>query len=301
MPAPSLEVPSSQEVAVQSSTTGAGGRACGGTCRSRGKVVSTHAFCQLKEFGVGQLTKHNCGQLRVLLECTLPIAYPEKFYTDILSHTSYSRYGYIGDIMVGSICCRVEPEGRLHVVALSVLEPYRRFGIGSELLGYVLNKASSQLDTTSRHRRDDQDSSVSPDSSPNTSTCCGPFSSHGGVGCSAGSTSTISLSECYLHVWTENKAAIHFYERFGFHIAETVPSYYKELDPPDAVLISCKLPWTSEALPHMPVLVAGGEDGKKGGEDGGSRRSGGGGKSNCAAGSDFRDADFDFTVHNTAA
>lgn len=40
---------------------------------------------------------------------------------------------------------------------------------------------------------------------------------------------------------TSNAEAIRFYQRFGFEVGETIPGYYKRLDPPDAVLLRKRL------------------------------------------------------------
>ena len=48
------------------------------------------------------------------------------------------------------------------------------------------------------------------------------------------------LSSC-LPLQTSNAEAIRFYQRFGFGVGETIPGYYKRLDPPDAVVLSRRL------------------------------------------------------------
>ena len=52
-----------------------------------------------------------------------------------------------------------------------------------------------------------------------------------------------NIVEAYLHVQTSNEEAIHFYQNFGFTIAETVPEYYRKnrLQPPDAHILARKL------------------------------------------------------------
>lgn len=44
-------------------------------------------------FGLGQLTRHNVGQLRELHMATIPVVYEDKVYNQILEHPEYSRLG----------------------------------------------------------------------------------------------------------------------------------------------------------------------------------------------------------------
>jgi ribosomal protein S18 acetylase RimI-like enzyme len=49
------------------------------------------------------------------------------------------------------------------------------------------------------------------------------------------------VEEAVLHVQTSNDEAIRFYQRFGFEVGDTIPGYYKRLNPPDAVLLRKRL------------------------------------------------------------
>lgn len=40
-----------------------------------------------------------------------------------------------------------------------------------------------------------------------------------------------------LPLQTSNEEAMRFYGRYGFEVGETIPGYYKRLDPPDAVVL----------------------------------------------------------------
>lgn len=46
-----------------------------------------------------------------------------------------------------------------------------------------------------------------------------------------------------LHVHTPNETAIAFYQRHGFEISETLPNYYRRLQPPSAFLLHLELQW----------------------------------------------------------
>ncbi len=41
-----------------------------------------------------------------------------------------------------------------------------------------------------------------------------------------------------LHAWVENQDGIKFYEKHGFSVIETLPGYYKNLSPPDGVVLA---------------------------------------------------------------
>lgn len=76
-------------------------------------------------------------------------------------------------------------------MTLGVLAPYRRLGVGRQLLQKALQQASLRP----------------------------------------------RIMEAYLHVQPSNEAAIAFYQKFGFEIAETIPDYYTRLQPQTAVLL----------------------------------------------------------------
>ncbi|CBZ52901.1 putative acetyltransferase domain-containing protein [Neospora caninum Liverpool] len=162
-------------------------------------------------FGLGQLTRHNAMQLKQLNLATLPVTYGDTLYEQLQRHSEFSRLGYLGEVMVGAICCRVEAPAttapgakkkhRLYIMTLSVLKPYRRYGVASGLLSYVLSRASQ----------------------PQT----------GGV----------ELEDCYLHVWTENKYALEFYEKRGFVNEGIQEDYYTDVSPTSAYILRAPLPW----------------------------------------------------------
>merc|ERR1712070_671810 len=132
---------------------------------------------------------------------TFPVHYQEQFYSDLLKALDYSRLGYYCDILVSSICCRLEDRAAgltgkaLYIMTLSVLPPYQRRSIASQLIQWVLEKAESQ---------DAQKDEV---------------------------------QEIYLHVQTSNSGALDFYKSFGFEVAEEIKNYYKKIDPPDCYVL----------------------------------------------------------------
>ena len=50
------------------------------------------------------------------------------------------------------------------------------------------------------------------------------------------------MSEVFLHVQTSNEEAIDFFTKRGFVVGEMVKGYYKRIDPPDARILSFRVP-----------------------------------------------------------
>merc|ERR1711937_1133920 len=115
-----------------------------------------------------------------------------------------SRLGYFADILVGSICCRVEDlkgspgKKAIYIKTLSVLKPYQRHKMASQLLEWALDKAEREPGNE-------------------------------------------NIEEMFLNVQTSNKGAQEFYKSHGFEIAEEIKGYYLPLDPPDCYVLRKKL------------------------------------------------------------
>jgi len=177
------------------------------------------------ELSFGDVTEKNIGQLRVLNVAIFPVRYNDKFYADLVDHIPLCTYAYHCDMLIGAVCCRVEPpktllprqpdqpaptlsqlasstQTRLYIMTLGVLAPYRKLGIGQKLLDFALKicKDRPQIDSI------------------------------------------------YLHVQTSNQAAIDFYKRNGFQILETIENYYKKIDPPH-----CYVVYKNLRTPKVPV------------------------------------------------
>ena len=96
------------------------------------------------------MSPKNIEQVRKLNSSIFPVKYNDKFYTDLstVNATQYTHLAYFADIMVGAICCRMEPqEGqnfKLYVMTIGVLAPYRRLGIGARLLEQTLEACSKE-------------------------------------------------------------------------------------------------------------------------------------------------------------
>jgi len=144
---------------------------------------------------IGHLTEKNLGQLKMLNKSTFPVSYQEQFYTDLFKSLEYCRLGFYNDIVVSSICCRLEdraeglPGKALYIMTLSVLPPYQKLSMASQLIQFALDKAESK------------------------------------------EAQADEVQEMYLHVQTSNTSAMAFYRSFGFEIAEVIEDYYTDIEP----------------------------------------------------------------------
>ena len=85
----------------------------------------------------GELNDKNLEQFRILNYVNLPVIYSENFYKYLTSYTRYSKLAYIKDVLVGAISCKEHKEDgdkAVYIMTITVLKPYRRYGIGSKLL-----------------------------------------------------------------------------------------------------------------------------------------------------------------------
>ena len=86
----------------------------------------------------GELNEKNLEQFRILNYVNLPVVYSEDFYRRLTSYTRYSKLAYLKDILVGAISCKEDTledgSKAVYIMTITVLKPYRRYGIGSTLL-----------------------------------------------------------------------------------------------------------------------------------------------------------------------
>lgn len=147
----------------------------------------------------GDLTEKNVGQLKKLNSATFPVHYEDRFYQDLFKSLEYSKLGYFADVLVGSICGRLEPlaDGgkALYIMTLSVLKAYERRSLASQLVKWTIDKAEGKQGQTDE------------------------------------------VQEIYLHVQTSNTGALDFYKKFGFEIKEEIKNYYKKIEPPDCYVL----------------------------------------------------------------
>lgn len=95
----------------------------------------------------GPITDKNLGQFKKINEATLAVGYSEKFYAAILSQwQEFSYFAYISDLAIASLSARRETrkdEESLYIMTCSVLKPYRKLRIGSQLIEKLESLAKS--------------------------------------------------------------------------------------------------------------------------------------------------------------
>mmetsp|Transcript_103459 Transcript_103459/g.183789 ORF Transcript_103459/g.183789 Transcript_103459/m.183789 type:complete len:186 (-) Transcript_103459:43-600(-) len=164
---------------------------------------------------LGNLTEKNMGQLKKLNLATFPVLYKDQFYLDLVKSLQYCRLGFYADVLVGSICCRLEDReagGKaLYIMTLSVLEPYQQRSLATQLVQWILDQAQG---------KECQDQGV---------------------------------QEIYLHVQTSNQRALDFYGKFGFKVTEEIKDYYKKIEPPDCYVLRRPLNGAELTQPALKV------------------------------------------------
>jgi len=92
----------------------------------------------------GDITKNNYNQLKQLNNLSLPVRYSDDFYFSILNHSRFGRFAYLNDVIVGAITwkydhCEITNEKNIYIMTINVLEHYKRYKIGSQLLQELIN------------------------------------------------------------------------------------------------------------------------------------------------------------------
>ena len=100
----------------------------------------------------GDLTAKNFEQLRILNYLTLPVIYSEHFYDSLKSLVRYSKFAYVKDVLVGAISCKedIKSDGtkECYIMTITVLKPYRRYGIATKLLQQAIEDCMVQREVS---------------------------------------------------------------------------------------------------------------------------------------------------------
>lgn len=100
-------------------------------------------------YQICNVTQDNIMQLRTINIKTLPVRYSDTFYRELNSKydQDYLKLVFWGGFAVAACCARVEPQenevdNKIYIMTINVLPTYRRRGIASELLKYILETAA---------------------------------------------------------------------------------------------------------------------------------------------------------------
>jgi N-alpha-acetyltransferase 50 len=168
---------------------------------------------------LGEVTPNNVGQLRKLNAVIFPVAYSDKFYAGVLETPALARLGP-SQWRVGCVraLAGADGDGRRHT-------------------GYFNDCAVAAVCV----RKEPQ-----PDKTVHlyimTLGVLAPYR-HLGVGAALLAyvhelaAQTPLVTSVYLHVQAGNDEALRFYTRHGFAVAETVPDYYKNVTPTEAMVL----------------------------------------------------------------
>jgi N-alpha-acetyltransferase 50 len=99
------------------------------------------------EIKFGDLTDKNVEQFRILNYLNLPVIYSEDFYRRLTNYMRYSKLAYLKDVLIGAVSCKEdthEGEKVVYIMTITVLKPYRRYGIGSKLLEQAIEDCAKK-------------------------------------------------------------------------------------------------------------------------------------------------------------
>jgi len=169
---------------------------------------------------LGEITPHNVRLLRKINASVFPVVYHDKFYKDVLEAGELAKLVYYNDVVVGAVCCRVDPpvEGqhgkKLYIMTLGCLAPYRRLGVGTKMLEHVMDVADKEggVEAIFLHVQ--------------------------GESTSATERALFRLSLSFV---ANNEGALAFYRRHGFQIVATNEEYYKRIKPAEAHVLEKRL------------------------------------------------------------
>jgi ribosomal protein S18 acetylase RimI-like enzyme len=146
----------------------------------------------------GDIHAQNIGLLRKLNESTFPVRYADKFYGEIPTlQTDFAQFAYFGGFAVGAICGRLEP---VDGDAAGKRLYIMTIGVLHAYRRRGVGRKLLDYLMDNAAKRDD-------------------------------------VRVVYLHVQTNNDAALDFYARHGFETVGKIEGYYKRIEPPDCYLL----------------------------------------------------------------
>ncbi|KAJ9049987.1 N-acetyltransferase 5 [Entomophthora muscae] len=154
---------------------------------------------------LGVITANNVNQLRRLNSVLFPVHYSPQFYKDVIQAGELAKLCYFNDVCVGAVCCRKDNPEKDQTLEKGQASLYL-MTLGVLAPYRRLGLGSMMIKHVLEQCKADD-----------------------------------SLVKIYLHVQTSNEDALKFYANYGFEQKEVVPSYYKNIQPADAILLERKL------------------------------------------------------------
>ncbi|KAK0570109.1 N-acetyltransferase 5 [Tilletia horrida] len=217
-------------------------------------------------------TPNNIGQVRKLNSVLFPVRYSERWYKDLLKpdNLAISRLGLYNDIPVAVLAARYEQASaeaptvggvNVYLMTLGVLAPYRRRGLASELLRYLLSvvkpgQTSPAVEEDivvpiklSEHNPSPASTLPAPAAPESVETEASKGKANGTSSKAAASTPAkagvkryhFPVQSVYLHVQTSNTEARALYESHGFKVTREISDYYRKgVDPQSAWLLELR-------------------------------------------------------------
>ncbi|WBW74493.1 NatA N-acetyltransferase subunit Naa50 [Schizosaccharomyces osmophilus] len=93
------------------------------------------------------INPNNLKVLEVINQKTIPKevrSFSPQFYKETLQIGPLAQYAYFNNVCVGAVRCKKETHNKsskLQILSLGVLPPYRKYGVGSQLLEHAVNTA----------------------------------------------------------------------------------------------------------------------------------------------------------------
>lgn len=201
------------------------------------------------------LSEKTADDLQVLNDSLFPIKYNRRLYDILLRTPELSCLAYYGDTLVGASSSRVEPisnsededdeseerpgeaeiqkhkMANYYVMTLGVLGPYRRKGVGGQLLRHAFDdchrvekETAKRAEEKKRREEERRQTAPNPDSDSD---------SDDEDNCEA-----MRINDVYIHIASKSGREVEFYKRHGFEMTRIDRDYYRRVEPPDALVFS---------------------------------------------------------------
>jgi N-alpha-acetyltransferase 50 len=188
------------------------------------------------------LTEQNVGDLRRLNAAVFPVRYNDKFYRDALAAPpDLIRLAYVGNILAGTVCCRLEESDAGEEEGPSPPHPpHAPQPTTSAATLMALNVARSGDGPPRRPR--------TPGAAKLYIMTLGVLAAYRerGVGgqlirhvmnTAQHSPDAAGVTEVYLHVQVGNDDALSFYSHHGFSVKTRLVNYYRKIHPADCFYV----------------------------------------------------------------